>query len=132
LVTFLYCHEVTKPTDCGLGSEPVEVGVTGFGMTVKESHVICKDLDPDAKGPTSKYAKGLLGHMAARLWKAKAATSPKSLGKALVSDPIVEAIRKELRRSTGQSVDAKDIRRLLAETVLRPECFDQRPGNSPL
>lgn len=66
------------------------------------------------------------------LWKAKAATSPKSLGKALVSDPVVDAVRKELRRSTGQSVEAKDIRRLLTETVLRPECFDQRPGNSPL
>lgn len=66
------------------------------------------------------------------LWKAKAATSPKSLGKALVSDPVVEAVRKELRRSTGQGVDSKEIRRLLTETVLRPECFDQRPGNSPL
>lgn len=66
------------------------------------------------------------------LWKAKAATSPKSLGKALVSDPVVDAVRKELRRSTGQGVEAKDIRRLLTDTVLRPECFDQRPGNSPL
>lgn len=66
------------------------------------------------------------------LWKAKAATSPKSLGKALLAEPVVEAVRKELRRSTGQQVESKEICRLLSETVLRPECFDQRPGNSPL
>ena len=66
------------------------------------------------------------------LWKAKAATSPKSLGKVLVSDSVADAIRKELRRTTGQNVDVKDVKRLLAETVLRPECFDPRPGTANL
>jgi predicted type IV restriction endonuclease len=55
------------------------------------------------------------------LWKAKAATSPKSLANVLLSDPITDAVRKELRKSTGQNVDAKDIARALRETVIRPD-----------
>lgn len=66
------------------------------------------------------------------LWKAKAATSPKSLGRVLVSDTVADAIRKELRKTTGQSVDSKDVKRLLIETVLRPECMDTRPGTAGL
>jgi hypothetical protein len=35
------------------------------------------------------------------LWKARRATSPASLAQVLVSDPVAEAIRKELWRQTG-------------------------------
>ena len=59
------------------------------------------------------------------LWQAKRATSPKSLAKVLCSDNVVTAIRKELRRTTGQSVTDEEIVRLLDETVLRPECRRQ-------
>ena len=54
------------------------------------------------------------------LWKAKRATSPASLGQVLLSDPVAEAIRKELWRQTGHRVDTAEIMRLLTETVLRP------------
>jgi len=57
------------------------------------------------------------------LWQAKRATSPKSLAKVLCSENVVTAIRKELRRSTGQSVTDTEIIRLLDATVLRPECL---------
>ncbi len=57
------------------------------------------------------------------LWRAKRATSPKSLSDVLLSDSVTDAIRKELRRETGQNVEAKEIVRLLKETVLRPECL---------
>ena len=57
------------------------------------------------------------------LWQAKRATSPKSLARVLCSDNVVTAIRKELRRTTGQSVMDEEIVRLLDETVLRPECL---------
>lgn len=56
------------------------------------------------------------------LWQAKRATSPKSLAKVLCSDTVVTAMRKELKRTTGQSVTDVEIVRLLNETVLRPEC----------
>lgn len=58
------------------------------------------------------------------LWQAKRATSPKSLAKVLTSDNVVTAIRKELKRTTGQSVTDPEVIRLLNGTVLRPECLD--------
>jgi predicted RecB family endonuclease len=57
------------------------------------------------------------------LWRARRATSPKSLAEVLASDPVAEAIRKELWRQTGQKVGADEIVRLLRETVVRPECL---------
>jgi Type I restriction enzyme R protein N terminus (HSDR_N) len=54
------------------------------------------------------------------LWKAKRATSPTSLAQVLVSDPVAEAIRKELWRQTGHRIDTAEIVRLLTETLLRP------------
>ena len=58
------------------------------------------------------------------VWKAKRATSPKSLASVITSPAVTEAIRKELKRTTGQKVEAADVKRLLQETVVRPECLD--------
>jgi hypothetical protein len=41
-----------------------------------------------------------------------------------MSPSVTEAIRKEIRRSTGQRVEADEIKKLLGETVVRPECLD--------
>ena len=57
------------------------------------------------------------------LWQTKRATCPKSLAGVLTSDAVAEAIRKEVRKTTGQRVEANEITRLLRETVIRPECF---------
>jgi len=57
------------------------------------------------------------------LWQAKRATSPKSLARVLCSESVVSAIRRELKRATGQSVTADEVVRLLNHTVLRPECL---------
>jgi len=62
------------------------------------------------------------------LWKAKRATSPKSLAKVLCAEPVVSAIRKELRRKTSHKVEAAEIVRLLKETVFRPECLEKQPA----
>jgi hypothetical protein len=45
------------------------------------------------------------------------------LAKVLGSDAVTDAIRKELKRTTGQKVEAADIKKLLADTVVRPECL---------
>lgn len=58
------------------------------------------------------------------LWQARRATAPKSLAAVLGSDAVAEAVRKELRRKTGQRVERAEITRLLRDTVIRPECFD--------
>lgn len=57
------------------------------------------------------------------LWKAKAATAPKPMAKALLSATVISALRRELRKNTGQNIDEKELERLLRETILRPECF---------
>ena len=58
------------------------------------------------------------------VWKAKRATSPKSLAETLTSAPVVTALAKELRKRTGQRVDAAELGRLLRETVIREECLN--------
>lgn len=60
------------------------------------------------------------------LWQAKRATSPKSLARVLCSENVVRAIRKELKRTTGQSVTDAEIIKLLNETVLRSECLNTK------
>ena len=57
------------------------------------------------------------------LWKAKRATSPVSLAAVITSAGVLDAIRKELRRRSGQNMEAKALEGLLRETVLRPECL---------
>jgi hypothetical protein len=52
------------------------------------------------------------------------ATAPTSLADVLLSDAVTEAVRKELRRETGQRVEREEVARLVRETVIRPECFD--------
>jgi len=58
------------------------------------------------------------------LWKAKRATSPKSLAAVVGSEPVATAVRKELKRRTGQNLVTADIIRLLRETVMKPECLE--------
>lgn len=55
------------------------------------------------------------------LWKAKAATSAKSIATALVSETVLDATRKELRRRTSYNCDVAVIRRAIEDEVLRPD-----------
>ncbi|MEV4097030.1 type I restriction enzyme HsdR N-terminal domain-containing protein [Streptosporangium saharense] len=55
------------------------------------------------------------------LWRARAATSPRSLAQVLLSEVVVDAVRKELRRQTSYNADATEIHRALREEVLRAE-----------
>jgi predicted type IV restriction endonuclease len=57
------------------------------------------------------------------LWKAKRATSPKSLASILCSEPVLETVRRELRRATGHRVDNGELLKLLRGTVIRQECL---------
>ncbi len=55
------------------------------------------------------------------LWKARAATAPKSLVRVLLTPVILDAVRKELRRQTGHNADEKEIERILQAEVLRSD-----------
>jgi hypothetical protein len=55
------------------------------------------------------------------LWRAKAATSPKSLANVMLSDSVIEALRKELRKQTGYNGDSSQLKRTVCEEVIRAE-----------
>lgn len=89
--------------------------------------------DVDLLGPDTAAAKAnqlfylsresLKRRQIDELWKAKKATAPKSLGKMLLKPSVIDALRKELRKATGQNVAAEEIEDLVRTTVLRPECL---------
>jgi len=56
------------------------------------------------------------------LWKARRATAPKALVQALLSENVIDSVRKEIKKRSGQNVDPKEIARLLRETVIRGDC----------
>jgi hypothetical protein len=72
-------------------------------------------------GPTQK--PDILRPLIDDLWQVKAATSAKSLGAVILSDTVVDQIRKELRRQTGHNVDPTELSQLIKSGVLRPDCL---------
>jgi predicted type IV restriction endonuclease len=92
-------------------------------------------LEVDLTGPESvnQKADGLFyitkeafkRHLIDDVWKEKVARSPRSLASVILSDSVVETIRKELRRRTGRQVDAAAVAKLIRESVVRPECLDE-------
>ncbi len=62
-------------------------------------------------------------HLIDDLWQVKAATSAKSLGAVILSDTVVDQIRKELRRQTGHNVEPTELSQLIKSSVLRPACL---------
>jgi len=58
-------------------------------------------------------------------WRSLRATSPKALGSAILSEPVVRAVRAQLRKATGHLATMDEIARLLRETVLKADaCGD--------
>jgi predicted type IV restriction endonuclease len=55
------------------------------------------------------------------LWQTKAATSPRSLARIVLSENVVEAIRKELRRQTSYNGDTAELAAILKDEVLRTD-----------
>lgn len=58
-------------------------------------------------------------HVMDELWKARRATSPKALAAIVLSEPVVEAIRKEIRRKSGHNAAAGEIAEVLRTGVIR-------------
>jgi hypothetical protein len=75
----------------------------------------------DALFPLSK--EGFKHRVIDELWRVKAATSAKSIGAAIISDTVIEQIRKELRRQTSHNMDPAELKDLIKSTVLRPDAL---------
>jgi hypothetical protein len=57
------------------------------------------------------------------LWKAKVATAPRSLAGILLSEVVVDAVRRELRRQTGYNGEVVEIARALRDEVIRADAL---------
>ncbi len=81
---------------------------------------------PSAKADAMFYLSkdSFKHHLIDELWKARAATAPRALAKALLSENLLEALRKELRRQTGHNADLKEVERVLRDEVLQPGALD--------
>lgn len=55
------------------------------------------------------------------VWKQTAATSPKALLELILSEPVLDAARKELRRRAGYSLDNADLARMLRNSAMRQD-----------
>jgi predicted type IV restriction endonuclease len=55
------------------------------------------------------------------LWKRKAATSAGSLAEVLLTEPVLDAVRREIRRTSGYNPDTDELARVVRSGVIRPE-----------
>jgi len=65
--------------------------------------------------------EALKRHLIEELWKARAAKSPRSLAAILLSETVLDAVRKELRRQTTYNCDIRELKKKLGDEVLRAE-----------
>src|SRR5262249_20976106 len=74
--------------------------------------------------------EALQHHVIDDLWRVKAATSATSIGAAITSGPVIDQIRKQLRRQTGHNMDPAELSELIRSAVLRPDamCRPRRPA----
>lgn len=56
-------------------------------------------------------------------WHREQARSARSLARALLAEPVLDALRKELRRQTGHNEAVQEIEGLLRANVLSPACL---------
>lgn len=97
------------------------------GQQVATTLVLEVDLLGD-EAPARKVAKLFHLHRAALkrstiddLWRQQAATAPTALARVLVSEPVIDAIRREIRRSSGFNPTPADLAASLRSSVLRPD-----------
>ncbi|MBI5948924.1 MAG: type I restriction enzyme HsdR N-terminal domain-containing protein [Chloroflexi bacterium] len=107
--------------------EPKNAAAIVGGPLVDVTLTIEVDLLGD-ETPSKKTDKLLLitkdswrKHQIDELWKARRATSPRSLARVLCSEAVLDALRKELKKQTGHTSTPAELASLLRTTVIRPD-----------
>jgi predicted type IV restriction endonuclease len=88
----------------------LEVDLMGDGPPAK----LVGDLLPMTREATKRGALDAL-------WRQMRATSPQSIGRAVLAPSVLKALRSEMHRQTGHLSSMDEIARLVKETVLRPD-----------
>lgn len=60
-------------------------------------------------------------HKADELWKTRAATSAKAIAKVLMSEKVLDEVRRELRRQTSHLAERERISQVMRDEIIRPE-----------
>lgn len=60
------------------------------------------------------------------VWRQTAATSPRALLDVMLSEPVLDAARKELRRRAGYNVDPADLARMVRASVVKLEVLEAK------
>lgn len=69
------------------------------------------------------HREALKKNLIAEDWRRKAATSPSAIANSLLSDTVLDAIRKDIRSRTKFNAEPEDIAALIKAEVLRPGLF---------
>lgn len=67
------------------------------------------------------HRAALKRHAIDDLWKKKAATSPTALAEVLMTPVILDAVRKEIRRTSGYNPEADELGRIIRSEVVRSD-----------
>jgi len=114
------------------GNEWQVYHLTG-GLPIVIDHVFTVTLTGDGETPAKRVEKlfylsreSFKRNQIDELWKARRATAPQSIARVMLSEPVIQAARRELRRATGHSIEPGELAELVRSTVLRPESLDQK------
>jgi predicted type IV restriction endonuclease len=66
-----------------------------------------------------------------RYWSDKLALSAPNIARAVLTDEVIDRIRKEFKQLTGYRLSPEEIRRLLLSQVVRPDVAEAIGGNKP-
>ena len=70
------------------------------------------------------HREALKKNVIAEEWRRKAATSPSVIAQALLSQPVLDAVRKEIRSRTKFNAESADLAKLVRTEVIRPGLLD--------
>lgn len=88
---------------------------------VAEADLLAKDKTPAVDLLCLISKEGVAAGKAAEYWATKLALSTPNLVKALLSEPVINAMRREFRRITEQRLSAQELAGLLLSQVISPE-----------
>lgn len=91
---------------------------------VAEGDLLAKDKEPAIELLYLISKEGIAAGKPAEYWATKLALSAPNLVRALLSEPVISAMRREFRRMTGQRLSAQELAKLLLSQVISSEAAE--------
>ena len=91
------------------------------GQQVSTTKVLEESLGRKVDGFFYLHRAALKRELIDELWKQKVATAPSSLVNIILTEPVLDAMRKEIRRMSKYNPDPSELSRIIRNEVIRPE-----------